>query len=121
MFNYEEFFSPREVDTYKRVKRGTMLIGTCARQIAVKMVGGEFDTRNGDKEFIRTSKGLFCLIIAHNSLNTTERWATEQMGAEIVVMGDGDEMDAWLVQHGLPRGSFKRFYARTKTRIQARL
>lgn len=107
---YEDFVSPGQAAVYKYVKGVSMRLGPRARQIAAEMVGGHVATQG--YQHVRTDKGLFCLVTAHNSMNTTARNAADRIGAKIVVMGDPDEMGEWFREHGLTRVPYKRFRSR---------
>jgi hypothetical protein len=106
---YEDFFSSDEVAIYKRVKRGSMRIGHAARKVAKEMVGGDFQL--GGRELVLTEHGTFALVMAHNSMNTTEKWAVQSEGAEIIVMGDDEEIANWFKLHHV-RDGVKRFHYR---------
>lgn len=96
---YEEFFTSSDIATYKRVKRGTMLLGRLAREIATGIVYGRMEKKG--KEFVYTNKGVYRLCMSGKSDNTTERAAHERMGAITVCMGDEKEMTDWFALHGV--------------------
>lgn len=99
---YADFFSADDVDTYRRVKRGSMNLARVAREVVAEMVGGrivqEDDSR---KEYMTTRRGRFRLAMSHNSDNETERREHARLHAEIVVMGDSDAMGEFFARHGL--------------------
>lgn len=110
---YEDFFSPADVATYKRVKLGTMRLGQTAKTIALKMVSGWVYEEEKFK-YVHTYCGKYLLVMAHNSLNTVERREAERQHAEVIVMGDDNQLGEWFKLHGLRRAPVKRFRARLK-------
>lgn len=79
--SFVNFFSQKEIDTYRRVKFGSMKLGAVAREVAAEMVDGELgDGHRSNKEFMRTECGLFSLVPSFNSMNTTERAAHRPHG-----------------------------------------
>jgi len=97
--NYEDFFDEDEVMTYKRVKRGTMILARVARDIAADMVQGTI--YGSGKEFVHTTQGMFRLAMAENSDNSTEQIAHTEMGAVTIIMGSRYQMRQFFKGHGL--------------------
>lgn len=98
MITYEDFFSAKDVATFKRVKHGQMHLSRTARRVLAEMVGGEISKRG--KEFVRTEHGLYRLAMAENSDNSTERESYERLGIELVVMGSRRDVTSFMQRHG---------------------
>jgi hypothetical protein len=107
--NYKDFFDPDEVETFKRVKGGSMRLARVGRTIAAEMVGGTLpkgrvDRTTSAKEYVRTSQGVFRLAMSHQSDNKTEMREHDRLGAKVVVMGDDVLMGGFFAMHGLLAG-----------------
>lgn len=100
--NLEDFYTPKEMATYRRVKRGSMRLARIAREEVAKMVGGTIN-QNG-KQFLMTPNGTYRMAMRSNSDNSTEAEAHDAMGAQTVVMNDNFQMLAFLREHGLNPG-----------------
>lgn len=94
--SYEEFFTDDEIDTFRRVKLGQMRLAEIARSVIVEMVNGRIG--NG-KHFIETPVGRFRMALRWNSDNETERRDNDRLRAELVVMGDNEELAVFFRRH----------------------
>jgi hypothetical protein len=103
LLGYENFNSASDVAAYRRVKLRAMYAGTTARRIACEMVGGEITSRG--PEYVKTKHGLYALPPRSNSMNTVQRFAASEYGAEIVVMDDSEQMSEWFRMHGVKNGN----------------
>ena len=102
--NYEDFCTPDEVETFKRVKRRQMRLARVARAAAVNVLRSyniAAEISGQGKEFVRTGHGLYRLAMAHNSDNQTEEREHAYLGATPVVMGDSGEMMEFFQTHGI--------------------
>lgn len=100
---YKDFFDPDEVETFKRVKGGSMRIARSCRKVAADMVGGTLlkGGKKRSKEYVRTEVGMFRLAMSSNSDNPTEAREHHRLGAKIVVMSDDTSMGEFFDMHGL--------------------
>lgn len=114
MITYADFFSAKDVATFRRVKLGQMKLSRTARRVLTEMVGGEI-SQNG-KEFVTTEHGVWRLAMAENSDNTTERASYERLGVELVVMGDREQVRHFLRLHGSEQ-TYGTFIKRVRNRL----
>lgn len=104
---YKDFCTQREINTFRRVKRRQMRIARVARGAAVKVLrenGIKAKVYTGDdtkKEYVITSRGWYRMAMQHSSDNKAELREHERLGAEIVTMGDEDEMLSFFREHDL--------------------
>jgi hypothetical protein len=120
--NYTDFFSAKDVATFKRVKKGTMILARIAREEAASIVGGRVNSADSElvtsKEFVRTRLGVFRLCMASNSDNSTEALFHDELGVITVVMSDLHQMAEWFAQHGAPKGSLAKFQRLVAMRME---
>lgn len=101
--SYADFFPAADVETYRRVKRGSMNLARVARAVIAEMVDGKLVQEDDNrKEYIETRVGRFRMAMGHNSDNETERREHARLGAEVVSMGDADAMATFFERHGRP-------------------
>lgn len=115
LMSYEDFFSAADVAVYKRVKRGSMQLARVARSVIADMVNGNLiqydDSR---KEYLNTKLGVFRLAMSTASDNQTEMREHSRLGAEVVVIGDPEQMKTFFHRHGhaFPEQAVRRMRAR---------
>jgi hypothetical protein len=103
LLGYENFNTSSDVAAYRRVKIRAMQAGVITRRIACEMVDGEM--RDHGHEHVFTEHGRFALVPRHNSMNTTQRIAAADEGAQIIVMDDHEQMSEWFRLHGVKNGN----------------
>lgn len=109
-FNYTDFCTQEEIDTFKRVKRRTMKLADAARHVCAELTGATIgDGQRSDKQFLRSRRGQFRMALSTQSDNSTEVAAHARMGVQTIYMGERDSIMPWLRDHGVEIGWFKFF------------
>lgn len=100
-FDYRDFCTQEEIDTFKRVKKRTMKLADAGRQVCAELTGATIgDGHRSDKQFLRTWRGQFRMALSRQSDNSTEQAAHARMGVETIYMGERESVIPWLRAHG---------------------